>query len=75
MVERLLQAMVEAGANPSLSKMVRLLAVGLVAFAGFLRCDDLIKLRCKDVSFNGQGMVIKVSRPAQGRCITSGCTN
>ena len=24
----------------------------LVAFAGFLRCDELIKLKCKDVSFN-----------------------
>ena len=32
----------------------------LVAFAGFLRCDELIKLRCKDVSFNEQGMVINI---------------
>ena len=56
----MLRAMVEAaGATPTLSD-VRLLAVCLVAFAGFLRCDELIKLRCKDVSFNEQGMVINV---------------
>ena len=56
----MLQAMVEAaGPTPSLSD-VRLLAVCLVAFAGFLRCDELIKLRCKDVSFNEQGMVINI---------------
>ena len=56
----MLQAMVEAaGPTPSLSD-VRLLAVCLVAFAGFLRCDELIKLKCKDVSFNEQGMVINI---------------
>ena len=56
----MLQAMVEAaGPSPSLSD-VRLLAVCLVAFAGFLRCDELIKLRCNDVSFNEQGMVITI---------------
>ena len=41
----MLQAMVEAaGPTPSLSD-VRLLAVCLVAFAGFLRCDELICMR------------------------------
>ena len=39
---------------------VRLLAVCLVAFAGFLRCDELIKLKCRDVTFNDQGMVINI---------------
>ena len=37
-----------------------LLAVCLVAFAGFLPCDELIKLRCKDLSFNEQGMLINI---------------
>ena len=40
-----LKAMVEAaGPEPSLSE-VRLLAVCLLAFAGFLRCEELLKLR------------------------------
>ena len=74
----MLQAMEEAaGPNPSLSD-VRLLAVCLVAFASFLRCDELIKLRCKDVSFNEQGMVINIvsSKTDQykGRGIPCYCT-
>lgn len=55
------QAMVKAaGASPTLSE-VRLLAICLVAFAGFLRCDELVKLKCNDVVFNEQGMVVKIS--------------
>ena len=38
------------GPDPSLTD-VRLLAMCLVAFAGFLRCDQLIKLRCSDIVF------------------------
>ena len=56
----MLKAMVEAvGPSPSLTD-VRFLAVCLVAFAGFLRCDELIKLRCNDIVFNEQGMVVKI---------------
>ena len=56
----MLQAMVEAaGPSPSLTE-VRLLAICLVAFTGFLRCDELTRLRCKDVTFNDHGMVINV---------------
>ena len=57
----MLQTMVEAaGPTPSLSD-VRLLAVCLVAFAVFLWRDELIKLRCKGVSINEQGMVINLA--------------
>ena len=75
----MLQAMVEAaGPTPSLSD-VRLLAVCFVAFAGFLRCDELIKLRCKDVSFNEQGMVInivssKTDQYREGASMVIACT-
>ena len=56
----MLKTMVEAeGPNTSLLE-VRLLAVCLVAFAGFLSCDELTKLKCRDVTFNDQGMVINI---------------
>ena len=57
----MLLAMVEAaGPSPSLTE-VRLLAICLVAFAGFLRCEELLKLRCADVAFNTEGMVINIT--------------
>ena len=49
--------------TPSLTE-VRLLAVCLLAFAG----DELIKLHCKDIVFNDEGMVVKQDRPVEGRC-------
>ncbi|KAL5473775.1 hypothetical protein EMCRGX_G028330 [Ephydatia muelleri] len=56
----ILKAMVEAaGSAPSLTE-VRLLAVCLVAFAGFMRCDELIRLRCEDITFNAEGMIINI---------------
>ena len=56
----MLQAMVgAAGPSPSLTE-VRLLAICLVAFTDFLRCDELTRLSCKDVTFNDHGMVINV---------------
>ncbi|KAL5496806.1 hypothetical protein EMCRGX_G013166 [Ephydatia muelleri] len=56
----MLKAMVEAtGPEPHLSK-VRLLAVCLEAFAGFLHCNELIKLKCSDITFNAEDMVINV---------------
>ena len=54
----MLKSMVEAaGPEPSLSE-VRLLAVCLLASAGFLRCDELLKLECADVEFNVEGLVL-----------------
>ena len=56
----MLKAMVEAaGSAPSLRE-VRLLAVCLVVFAGFMRRDELVKLKCADVTFNAKGMVVKI---------------
>ena len=39
---------------------VRLLAVCLLAFAGFLRCEELLKLECADVEFNQEGLVLSI---------------
>ena len=56
----MLKAMVEAaGPAPSLTE-VRLLAVCLVAYAGFMRCEELVKLKGSDVTFNAEGMVVKI---------------
>ena len=56
----MLQAMVDtAGMEPSLTE-VRLLAVCLLAFTGFLHCDELIKLQCSDISFNAEGMRVSI---------------
>ena len=56
----MLQAMVEAaGAEPPLGE-VRLLAVYLLAFAGFLRCDEIVRLNCSDISFTEEGMQIHI---------------
>ena len=56
----MLKSMVDsAGPEPSLSE-VRLLAVCLLAFAGFLRCEEVLKLECADVEFNTEGLVLKI---------------
>ena len=56
----MLKAMVEAaGLDPSLAE-IRLLAVCLLAFAGFMRCDELVKLKCDDITFNSESMVVRV---------------
>ena len=56
----MLKSMVDsAGPEPSLSE-VRLLVVCLLAFAGFLRCEEVLKLECADVEFNTEGLVLKI---------------
>ena len=56
----MLRAMVDAaGPEPSLSE-VRLLAICLLAFAGFLRCEELLKLVCADVEFDAEGLVLSI---------------
>ena len=56
----MLKAMVEAaGSDPSLTE-IRLLAVCLLAFAGFMRCDELVKLKCDEITFNSESMVVRV---------------
>ena len=57
----MLKAMVESvGPDPSLTE-VRLLAMCLISFAGFLRCDELIKLKCSDITINAENMLINVA--------------
>ena len=56
----MLKAMVDAaGPEPSLSE-VRLRAVCLLAFAGYLRCEELLKLVCADVEFDAEGLVLSI---------------
>ena len=60
MTAEMLKAMGDtAGPEPSLSE-VRLLAVCLLAFARFLRCEELLKLVCADVQFNQEGLVLSI---------------
>ena len=78
MTADMLKAMVEAaGPAPPLTE-VRLLAVCLVAYAGFMRCDELVKLKGSDVTFNAEGMVVKIesSKTDQYReGVSSYCTH
>ena len=43
------------------------MAICLVAFAGFLRCEELLTLRCADVAFNPEGMVIQITSSKTGQ--------
>ena len=57
----LLRAMVDlVGQEPSLSD-VRLLVLCLVAFAGFMHCDELFKLQCSDIAFGTESMTINIT--------------
>ena len=40
---------------------VRLLVVCLVAFAGFMQCDELLKLQCSDFAFVTESINIKIT--------------
>ena len=48
---------VKGNEEPSLSD-VRLLVVSLVVFAGFMHCDELLKLQCSDIAFGTESMTI-----------------
>ena len=48
------------GPDPSLME-VRLLAMCLVSFAGFLRCVELITLNCSDITINAVSMIFTVA--------------
>ena len=54
-----LQPMEAAGPAPSLRE-VRLLAMYLIAFAGLLRCDEVMKSKCSAITINGVRMVLQV---------------
>lgn len=56
----MLQRMAEsAGCPPTLAES-RLLAMSFLAFAAFLRCDELIRLRCCDIKFHEHRMVVLI---------------
>ena len=58
----MLRAMVDlVGPEPSLSD-VRLLVLCLVAFAGFMHCDELLKLQCSDIAFGTNKRQISTGR-------------
>ena len=44
----------------SLLDSVRLLAICLLGFAGFMRCEELLKLERADVKFKEEGMVLSI---------------
>ena len=47
--------------NNSLTDL-RLLAMAYLAFSAFLRCDELIKLRCCDITFDKESMAVSLPR-------------
>lgn len=56
----MLEKMAEsAGCPPTLTES-RLLAMSLLAFAAFLRCDEMIKLRCCDVKLHEEHIVLSI---------------
>ena len=59
-VEMLSKIVSSLGAAPSLSD-VRLATTCLLAFAAFLRYDDLAKLRCCDIKFEVSHMTIRIT--------------
>lgn len=56
----MLVAMVQS-ADGSLADL-RLMAMALLAFSAFLRCDELVNLRCCDVVFNPSSMILSLPR-------------
>ena len=56
----MLSAMVQS-ADGSLTDL-RLMAMALLAFSAFLRCDELVKLRCCDVIFGPADMTINLPK-------------
>ena len=54
-------ATMASSSNGSLADL-RLLAMAYLAFSTFLRCDELIKLRCCDISFNAESMSISLPK-------------
>ena len=76
----MLKAMVEAARpDPALTE-VRLLVVCFLAYAGYMRCDQLVKLKCEDIAFNTKSMVvriksIKINQYRDGASLVIACTS
>ena len=58
-VEMLTALVQSLGVSPSLSEL-RLAATCLLAFAAFLRYDEIAKLRCCDITFSGGNMAVHI---------------
>ena len=57
--EMLRKLVASMGPNPSLSE-ARLASLCLLAYAAFLRADEIIKLRCCDIKFTADGMEVSI---------------
>ena len=56
----MLQMMAEsAGCTPTLAES-RLLAMSFLAFAAFLRCDELVRLKCCNIKFHADRIVVMI---------------
>jgi integrase len=57
----MLSAMVGSlSSSPSLSE-IRLLAISLLAYAAFLRYDEISSLRCCDITFSSRSMSVRIN--------------
>ena len=57
----ILRKMVETSGNPPSLSECMLLAICLLAFSAFLRFDELVKLRCCDIHFKKDFMLIHIT--------------
>ena len=56
----MLKRMAENAECPPTLAESRLLAMSFLAFAAFLQCDELVRLRCCDVKFHEDRMVVSI---------------
>lgn len=49
-------------------KGLQLLAVCLLAFSGFLCCDELVQLQCSEIFFNAEGMRVSIKSGKSDQC-------
>lgn len=56
----MLLELVQSFSSPATLTEVRLGAIMLLAFAAFLRYDEIAKLRCKDIAFSKDNMVVHI---------------
>ena len=56
----MLQEMAESMSSPPTLTEIRLLAMSLLAYSAFLRCDELVKLKCCNIKFHKDHMVVSI---------------
>ena len=52
---------------------MRLLAICLMAFAGFLCCDEIVRLKCSDISFTDEGTQVHIQSSKTHQYRQGGC--